>query len=213
IETREAAPKIAANAPQKVGVPPPPAKPQTRRDELAAWITSSDNRFFASSYANRIWGYLTGRGMIEPLDDIRAGNPPTNPELLEYLTSEFIQSGFNTRHIIELICKSRTYQLSVTTKHWNEDDSINYSHAIARRLPAEVLYDAIYQTTGAPSTFPNLPPGTRAAALPDVGIELPDGFLANLGRPPRESACECERVNQLQLGPVMALVSGPTVGN
>jgi WD40 repeat protein len=183
----------------------------TRRARLAAWVTSPDNPYFAKSYVNRIWGYLTGKGIIEPIDDIRAGNPPTNPDLLDYLTNEFIKSGFDARHVMALICKSRTYQLSVTTNRWNEDDTINYSHAIARRLPAEVLYDAIYRGAGAVSTFPNVPPGTRAAALPDVGVESPDGFLANLGRPARESACECERVSQLQFGPVMALVSGPTV--
>jgi hypothetical protein len=186
---------------------------EARRTELAAWLTSPDNPYFAKSYVNRVWGYLTGRGIIEPLDDIRAGNPATNPELLDYLTSEFIKSGFNARHIMQLICKSRTYQLSVETNKWNADDQINFSHARARRLPAEVLYDAIYRATGATSSFAGVAPGTRAATLPDVGVELPDGFLGNLGRPARESACECERSSNLQLGPVMALVSGPTVGN
>jgi hypothetical protein len=185
----------------------------TRREQIAAWITSPDNPYFARSYVNRIWGYLTGRGIIEPLDDIRAGNPATNPELLDYLTKEFVDSGFDTRHVVGLICKSRTYQVSVETSRWNEDDQINFSHARARRLPAEVLYDAIYRAAGATSAFPGVPPGTRAATLPDVGAELPDGFLGNLGRPARESACECERSSNLQLGPVMALVSGPTVGD
>jgi hypothetical protein len=185
----------------------------TRREELAAWITSPDNPYFARSYVNRIWGYLLGRGIVEPLDDIRAGNPPANPELLEFLTTEFVKSGFNPRHVMSLIVKSRTYQLSVETNRWNEDDQINFSHARARRLPAEVLYDAIYRTTGATSQVPGVAPGTRAATLPDVGAELPDGFLGNLGRPARESACECERSSNLQLGPVMALVSGPTVGD
>ncbi len=188
-------------------------KPSTRREELAAWLTSADNPYFAKSYVNRLWGYLLGRGIVEPLDDIRAGNPPTNPELLDYLTNEFVKSGFNVRHVVSLICKSRTYQLSVATNPWNEDDQINFSHARARRLPAEVLYDSIYRTTGATSAVPGVAPGTRAATLPDVGAELPDGFLGNLGRPARESACECERSSNLQLGPVMALVSGPTVGD
>ena len=98
---------------------------------------------------------------------------------------------------MQLICKSRTYQLSVETNKWNEDDQINFSHARARRLPAEVLYDAIYRATGATSSFAGVAPGTRAATLPDVGVELPDGFLGNLGRPARESACECERSQQL----------------
>ena len=185
----------------------------TRRQQLAAWITSTDNQYFATSYVNRVWGYLTGAGMIEPLDDIRAGNPPTNPELLEWLTREFISSGFDTHQLIRTICKSRTYQLSLETNRWNEDDQVNYSHARPRRLPAEVLYDAIYQVTGATSKFPGVPAGIRAAALPDVGVKLPDGFLGNLGRPARESACECERTSEMQLGPVMALISGPTVND
>ncbi|MCR9292805.1 MAG: DUF1549 domain-containing protein [bacterium] len=184
----------------------------TRREQLAAWLTSPDNPYFAKSFVNRLWGYLTGTGLVEPLDDIRAGNPPTNPELLEHLTQEFVQSGFDTQHVLRLICNSRTYQLSVASHEWNSDDNLNYSHAKARRLPAEVLYDAVYQVTGAVSEIPGVEPGTRAAALPDVAVQLPDGFLNNLGRPVRESACECERSQDLQLGPVMALVSGPTIG-
>lgn len=184
----------------------------SRREQLAAWITSKDNPYFAKSFVNRLWGYLTGTGLMEPLDDIRAGNPPTNPELMNYLTQEFIDSNFDVQHVLRLICNSRTYQLSVGTNNWNEDDAKNYSHAKARRLPAEVLYDAVYHVTGAVSKIPGVEPGTRAAALPDVAVQLPDGFLNNLGRPVRESACECERSQDLQLGPVMALVSGPTVG-
>jgi len=185
----------------------------TRRERLAAWITSEDNRYFATSFVNRIWGYLTGTGIIEPLDDIRAGNPPSNPELLDWLTKQFIESDFDTRALVRLICKSRTYQLSIETNVWNADDTINFSHAKARRLPAEVLYDTIYAATGATSRIPGVPAGTRAAALPDAGVELSDGFLSNFGRPSRESACECERSSDLQLGPIMALISGPTVGD
>lgn len=185
----------------------------TRRAELASWLTARNNPYFARSYVNRLWGYLFGVGIIEPLDDIRAGNPPSNPALLDYLTEEFLKSGFNTRHIFALIAKSRTYQLSVATNRWNEDDKTNYSHAIARRLPAEVLLDAVYRVTGSQSKFPGVAPGTRAAALPDSGVELPSGFLDTFGRPPRESACECERTSGMQLGPVMALVSGPTLAD
>jgi len=185
----------------------------TRREKLAAWMTSPDNRYFARSYVNRLWGYLFGIGIIEPIDDIRAGNPATNPELLDYLEDEFIKSGFDARHALKLICKSRTYQLSVKTNKWNDDDQINFSHASARRLPAETLLDAIYAVTGSKSKFPGVPAGTRAASLPDSGIKLPDGFLGTFGRPPRESSCECERAGGLQLGPIMALVSGPTVND
>ena len=111
------------------------------------------------------------------------------------------------------MCKSRTYQLSVETNKWNADDKVNYAHATARRLPAEVLLDAVYKVTGSVSKFPGVAPGTRAAALPDSGVELPSGFLTTFGRPARESACECERSSGLQLGPIMALVSGPTLGD
>ena len=186
-------------------------KDVSRREALAAWLTSPDNPYFAKSYVNRLWGYLFGVGIIDPIDDIRAGNPPSNPELLDYLTQEFINSGFDIQHMIRLICKSRTYQLSIATNKWNEDDHINYSHAMARRLPAEVLLDSVYRVTGSLSKFPGVPRGTRAAELPDVGVALPTGFLAKFGRPARESACECERSSNLQLGPIMALVNGPTV--
>jgi hypothetical protein len=185
----------------------------SRRVELAEWLTSKENPYFARSYVNRLWGYLLGAGIIEPLDDIRAGNPPSNPELLDYLTDEFVRSGFDVRHVMRLICKSRTYHLSVEVNKWNADDKVNYSHAIARRLPAEVLLDAVYRVTGSVSKIPGVPPGTRAAALPDSGVELPSGFLTTFGRPARESACECERSSGMQLGPVMALVSGPTLAD
>jgi len=194
------------------GKPAAEKKKASRREELAMWITAKDNRYFASSFANRIWGYLTGVGIIEPLDDIRAGNPPSNPELLDYLTKEFVDSGFNTRHVMKLIAKSRTYQLAVATHKWNSDDKINFSHATARRLSAEALYDSIYKVTGAKSAIPGVPAGTRAAALADT-VKLPDGFFATMGKPPRESACECERITDVQLGPVMALISGATVGD
>src|SRR5690606_35924143 len=97
----------------------------TRREKLARWITSPDNHYFVESYVNRVWGYLMGVGLIEPLDDIRAGNPPSNPELLDWLSGEFVKSGFNVRELMTLICKSRTYQLSIETNEWNEDDTIN----------------------------------------------------------------------------------------
>ena len=115
--------------------------------------------------------------------------------------------------MIRMITKTRTYQLSYESSKWNEDDKINYSHALPRRLPAEVLYDAIVAVTGSSSKFPGVPAGTRAAELPDNGVELPSGFLNTFGRPVRESACECERSSGMQLGPVMALVSGPTVAD
>ncbi len=184
-----------------------------RRNQAARWVTSAENPYFARSYANRIWAYLLGVGLIEPIDDIRAGNPPTNPELLDRLTGEFVKSNFDVRHMIRTICKSRTYQLSITTNQWNRDDDQNYSHAVARRLPAEVLYDSIHRVTGSVSRLPGLPPGSRAAQLPDSNVDLPGGFLDLFGKPVRESACECERTGGMNLGPVLAMVNGPIVAD
>ncbi len=185
----------------------------SRREQLAKWITSKDNPYFARSYANRLWSYLLGVGIIEPVDDIRAGNPPTNPKLLDRLTAEFVKSNFDVQGLIKTICKSRTYQHALSTNQWNKDDEINYSHALARRLPAEVLYDAIHRATGSTSRLPGLPAGSRAAQLLDSNTPVPGGFLELFGRPPRESACECERTNSMLLGPVLNLVNGPVLND
>jgi hypothetical protein len=184
-----------------------------RREQLAKWVTSKENQYFAKSHVNRLWGYLFGVGIIDPIDDIRAGNPPTNPELLDRLTRDFVEHGFDTQHVMRTICKSRTYQMSIVPNKWNEDDTINYSHATARRLPAEVLYDTIYRTCGSATNLPGMPPGSRAAQLIDAGLTLPSGFFEAFGRPVRESACECERSSGMMLGPIMALVNGPTVAD
>ncbi|MBI4603766.1 MAG: DUF1553 domain-containing protein [Planctomycetes bacterium] len=183
----------------------------SRRAKLAAWLTSPKNPYFARSYVNRLWSYLLGAGLIDPADDIRASNPPSNPELLDRLTADFIESGFDVRRMLRTICKSRVYQHSCQTNAWNEDDSINFSHALARRLPAETLFDAIHQATGSVAKLPGVRRGTRAAELPGPAVETEDGFLGLFGRPPRQSACECERVSGVSLGHALSLVNGPTV--
>ncbi len=185
----------------------------SRREQLAHWLTSKDNQYFAKSYVNRIWSYLLGVGLIEPVDDIRAGNPPTNPKLLDRLTEEFVKNGFNTREVIRTICKSRTYQHSLVTNQWNDGDEINYSHALARRLSAEVLYDAIHRATGSVSHLPGLPAGARAAQLLDSNVELPGAFLKVFGKPARESACECERSGGLSMEPILNLINGPVLAD
>jgi WD40 repeat protein len=208
---------------ERTGKPEPPKFPfdcqfqadekASRRERLAAWTTSPDNPYFARAYVNRLWGYMFGVGIMEPIDDIRAGNPPSNPELLDYLTKEFVAQKFDIRHMLRLICNSRTYQLSFVPNRWNEDDRINYSHALPRRLSAEALFDSVHRVVGATTNIPGVPAGVRAAQLPDSGVDLPSGFFSTFGRPNRESTCECERSSGLQLGPVMALVSGPTIGD
>ncbi|HTU20854.1 MAG TPA: DUF1549 domain-containing protein [Gemmataceae bacterium] len=180
-----------------------------RRVQLAHWVISKNNPYFARSYVNRLWSYLLGVGIIEPVDDIRAGNPPTNPALLDALTDDFVKSGFNVRHMLKTICKSRVYQQSVKTNAFNRDDDINYSHALVRRLPAEVLYDTIYRAAGSQSRLPGLPSGARAAELLDSRDDVPGGFFVLFGKPARESACECERSPTMMLGSVLNLVNGP----
>jgi hypothetical protein len=185
----------------------------SRREQLAHWITSKDNPYFAKSYANRIWSYLLGVGIIEPIDDIRAGNPPSNPKLLDRLTEDFVQNGWNVQHLIRTICKSRVYQQSIATNQWNGDDELNYSHALARRLPAEALYDSIHRATGSATKLSGMPVGLRAVQQLDSKVEVPSGFLDLFGRPARESACECERSGSMMLGPVLNLVNGPIVAD
>ncbi len=185
----------------------------TRREQVAHWITSTENVYFARSYVNRLWSYLLGVGLIEPVDDIRAGNPPSNPKLLDFLTDEFVKNGFNTRHVIQMICKSRVYQHSVVANDWNKDDDINYARALPRRLSAEVLFDSIHSVTGSVSRLPGLPAGSRAAQMLDSTVDAPGGFFNLFGKPPRESACECERSTSLMLGPVLNLVNGPILAD
>ena len=190
-----------------------PGDKQPRRVQLAKWITSKENPYFAKSYVNRVWSYMLGVGIVEPIDDIRAGNPPSNPALLDRLSKDFVDSNFDVRQLMSSICKSRTYQLSIKTNKWNDGDDLNYAHALARRLPAEALFDAIYRVTGSTSKIPGLQPGARAAQVVDGSVDLPSGFLELFGKPLRESACECERSSGLMLGPILNLVNGPIVAD
>jgi len=204
---------VPASFPYTVQPTEPAPAEASRRTQLVHWMTAPENPYFAKSYVNRLWGYMMGRGLIEPIDDIRAGNPPTHPELLDKLTDEFIQEGFDVRHVLRLICSSRTYQLSIATNEWNEDDGVNYSHAMARRLPAEVMYDTIHRATGAEVRFSGKRPGMMATELVDSTVEASDGFLGLFGRPARDSVCECARSNNMSLGHALSLVNGPTVGD
>ncbi|MFO0981360.1 MAG: DUF1553 domain-containing protein [Planctomycetota bacterium] len=182
-----------------------------RRARLTAWLASADNPYFARSYANRLWSYFLGVGLIEPVDDIRASNPPTNPDLLDALARELVHSGFDTRHMMRLICQSQTYQRALATNRWNEDDQLHYAHAYARRLPAETLFDALHQATGHKPRVSGARAGTRADEMLDPSVKPSDGFLELFGRPPRESACECERSSGVSLGQALSLVNGPTL--
>jgi hypothetical protein len=183
-----------------------------RQEAFANWLTSKDNPLFARSYANRVWSYFFGRGIIDPVDDIRASNPATNPELLDALTEEFVKGGFNTRQLMRSIVLSRTYQLSFVPNQWNHDDKINFSHAIPRRLGAEQMMDAVAIATGTRPKVPGLPEDLRSVYLAD-GMLAENGsdFLKLFGRPKRESACECERTSNVSLAHALNLINGPVV--
>lgn len=184
----------------------------SRREALADWVTSPDNPLFASSAVNRLWSYFMGRGIIEPVDDVRTSNPPSNPALLDALTADFVESGFDMRHVMRAIVASRTYQQSMRTNRWNEDDEANFSHATAKRLTAEQLLDSITVATGSRPKFQGIPTDFRAAQLPDSRVQG-DGFLRLFGRPERESVCECERTAEVSLAHAMNLINGPTVAD
>lgn len=179
------------------------------RVKLARWLTAKENPYFAKSLANRYWSYLNGRGIIDPVDDIRLSNPPSNPELLDALTGDFIASGFDLKHLLRTIANSHTYQRTFATHHWNEDDDVNYSHATPRRLAAEQLFDAIMTATGAPTNLPGVPGGFHASQLPDSSASV--AFLDMFGRAPRESPCECERSSEVSLAQTLTLINGPTI--
>ena len=179
------------------------------RVELASWMTSPDNPYFARNLANRIWAHLLGRGLVEPVDDVRATNPPSNPELLDALSADLVKQKFDLRGLIRTICASRVYQHSTRPNPTNERDEQNYSRALLRRLDAEVLLDAVCQTTGVPEKFSGAAAGTRAIELWDSQLE--HDFLRLFGRPVRASACECERVVEPSVAQVLHLLNSERV--
>ena len=183
-----------------------------RRDALADWITSKDNPYFAKAMANRMWSYFMGKGIIDPVDDIRASNPPSNPALLDALEKDFVAHDFDLRHLMRTIVNSRVYQASIATNEWNAGDRDNFSHAIPRRLSAEELMDAVSSAAGARAHFPDVPEDTAASQLVDPHIGK-EGFLDVFGRPPRESSCECERRSDFSLPQALNLVNGKTISD
>jgi len=202
---RPAPPRIYA--PGLAGSETPAVGPRDdRRAVFAAWLTRPDNAYFARAMVNRIWYHLLGKGLVDPVDDLRESNPPANPELLDRLAAEFRDGGFRLRPLVRLIMNSRTYQLSSEPNATNADDERFFSRALPQRLGAEVLLDAFSQVTGAPERYAGYPQGTRAVNLIPVKQRHP--FLKLFGQPQRESVCECERAGETTLGQSFALISG-----
>src|SRR5713226_2785732 len=192
-------------------VAPVPDGPQ-RRDALAEWLTSKENPYFAKAIANRMWSYFVGKGIIDPVDDIRASNPPSNPALLEALTKDFVAHDFDLRSLMRTIVCFRTDPASIETNEWNASDRDNFSHAIPRRLSTEELMDAVSSAAGARARFLDVPEDTAASQLVDPHIGR-EGFLDVFGRPPRESSCECERRADFSLPQALNLVNGRTISD
>jgi hypothetical protein len=180
-----------------------------RRAAFAEWLRRPDNPLFAHVGVNRLWGHLMGRGIVEPVDDFRASNPPANEALLNALADDFVKSGFDQKKMLRTILSSRTYQLSSRKNDFNKNDEKYFSHARTRLLAAEQLLDAICQVTDVPEKFPGLPAGTHATQLPSPDVN--HQFLKVFGQPAREMACQCERSSESNLSQALQMINGPLV--
>jgi hypothetical protein len=185
-----------------------------RLDSLASWLTSPENELFVKSQTNFIWYQLMGRGIVDPIDDFRLTNPPSNPALLDLLAADFVGSGFEIRSLVGKIMKSRTYQLSSEPDPTNVNDQTSYSRAYVRRLPAEVILDMQSDLLDWPADFLGYPAGIRAVQIPGVqskqarrgSLKSGDRFLKTFGKPDRILACDCERSNETTLKQAFVLI-------
>ncbi|MGV3486867.1 MAG: DUF1549 domain-containing protein [Planctomycetaceae bacterium] len=196
-------------APKFLGGEAPEVEGQDPRESLAQWLTSADNVAFRQTMANIIWSHFFGRGIVEPFDDVRISNPPSNQELLAELGLRLSDYGFDKKKLIRDICNSRTYQLSSATNETNELDESFFSHSYVRRLRAEVMLDSISFVTQTTDRFPGSSTGTRAKQL--YGGNISNYFLTTFGRAPRATACSCEVNREANLSQALHMVNGDTV--
>ena len=183
------------------------------RHEMANWLTSPENPFFARMLVNRYWKHFFSIGLVEPEDDMRVTNPATHPALLDALAGHFAASGFDLKELIRTICNSETYQRSAEPNAHNVKDTQNFSRYYPKRLQAEVLLDAINLVSNSKDTFRNQPDGIRATWLPDNKFNNDSFFLTVFGRPEMDSACECERVADANLAQSLHLINSDTIQN
>jgi hypothetical protein len=179
------------------------------RVKLAEWVTRPGNPYFARLAVNRLWKQFLGRGLVEPEDDFRSTNPPTNPALLDHLAETFVASRFDLKKLMHYILSSRVYQLSSIPNATNAEDQQSYSHYLVKRLPAAVLLDAISEVTGTPESFTGMPRGTRAIQLWDN--RLPSYFLDTFGRSERKSPCECGSSTEPTMAQTLHLMNAPEI--
>ena len=181
------------------------------RQFLADWMTDPKNPWFAKAVVNRYWKHFFGRGLVDPEDDLRETNPPTNPELLDALAAHFVRSGFDLKELVRTLAGSTAYQLSAEPNEFNGRDRHHFARFYPRRLPAEVLFDSVNQITGSQSQFDGLPAGTRAVCLPDNSFNASSYFLTVFGRPESSSACECERSLEASLSQSLHLLNSKDI--
>lgn len=192
--------------PKFLGGPAPDLKQQTRRQAVAQWLASPDNPWFAKNFVNITWSHFFGIGIVNPVDDMRISNPASNPELLDALTKHFVSYQFDLKKIVRDICTSRTYQLSSRTNETNATDDRNFSHALIRRIRAEVLLDSISQVTATPNKFKGLPLGARAVQIADGNTST--YFLSTFGRATRATVCSCEVKLEPNLSQALHMLNG-----
>ncbi|MEY4246229.1 MAG: hypothetical protein RLZZ245_3814 [Verrucomicrobiota bacterium] len=194
--------------PKFLGGPKPDLTGKSRRQAVAEWLASPDNPWFAKNVVNIVWAHFNGVGIVEPVDDVRVSNPPSNPELLDALADKFVTYQYDFKKIVRDICTSRTYQLSTRTNESNSTDNRNFSHAMIRRVRAEVLLDCISQVTSTPNKFKGLPLGARAVQIADGNTS--NYFLSTFGRATRATVCSCEVKMEPNLSQALHLLNGDT---
>ena len=189
----------------------PLAPGQDPRVTLAEWMTAPSNRTFARAIVNRVWKKFFSVGLVEPVDDLRATNPSSNEPLLDALANDLVAHKFDLKHLMRRIATSRTYSLSSEPLPTNRTDRTFFSHYLPRRLPAEVLADAVAQVSGAPETYEGYAGGLRAVQLPDPKVQ--NYLLDTFGRPERVTACACERTAEVTMPQVLHLMVGENLAN
>ncbi len=180
-----------------------------RRQVFAAWMTAHDNPYFAKAIVNRLWAHYFGRGLVEPIDDLRATNPATNEPLFEALAAHLREVRYDLKAFTRTLLTSQTYQLSSAANDGNVDDMQNFSHARPKAMPAEVLLDGLCQVTEVAEKFNGWPEGYRSIQVWDN--RMPSYFFRIFGRPVRASVCECERSNEPSITQALHLLNSPEI--
>jgi hypothetical protein len=188
-----------------------PHAPGDRREALADWLARPENPYFARAAVNRVWRNFFGRGLIEPEDDLRATNPASDEALMDWLVADFRAHGFDVKNLVRTIMTSAVYARSSVPVPGNASDTKFLSHYPVKRLPAEVLLDAIARVTGVPTSFPGYPAGWRSLQLPDSKVD--STFLSSFGRPERLNSCSCERSSEPSMAQALHLTNGATVND